>query len=129
MKRQIELKILNISESRIIKASHNTVVRYTEAGTTVAHLLSDRKDPGCVLRWPDIPTMPTIVWCAAGHLLFLLYTADVIRIAMGCGIQIHVYADDTQIYVSLRQIYVSCAASDRQPAATHLLACISEIES
>ena len=27
------------------------------------------------------------------------------------------------------QIYVSCAASDRQPAATRLLACVSEIES
>ena len=43
---------------------------------------------------------------------------DVIGIAMG----IHVYADDTQIYVS-------CAASDRQPVATRLLACVSEIES
>ena len=33
---------------------------------SVDHLLSDRKDPGCVLRWPDVSTMPTIVWCAAG---------------------------------------------------------------
>ena len=57
-----------------------------------------------------------------GPLLFVLYTADVIGIAMGRGIRIHVYADDTQIYVS-------CAASDRQPAATRLLACVSEIES
>ena len=32
----------------------------------MAHVLSDRKDPGCVLRWPDVPTMPTIEWCAAG---------------------------------------------------------------
>ena len=32
------------------------------------------------------------------------------------------YADDTQIYVS-------CAAFDRQPAVTRLLACVSEIES
>ena len=43
-------------------------------------------------------------------------------IAMGRGIRIHVYADDTQIYVR-------CAASDRQPAATRLLVCVSEIES
>ena len=57
-----------------------------------------------------------------GPFLFVLYTADVIGIAMGRGIRIHVYADDTQIYVS-------CAASDRQPAATRLLACVSEIES
>ena len=32
----------------------------------MAHLLPDRKDPGCVLRWPDVPTMPTIVWGATG---------------------------------------------------------------
>ena len=57
-----------------------------------------------------------------GPLLFVLYTADVIGIAMGRGIRIHVYADDTQIYVS-------CAASDRQPAVIRLLACVSEIES
>ena len=57
-----------------------------------------------------------------GPLLFVLYTADVIGTAMGRGIRIHVYADDTQIYVS-------CAASDRQPAAIRMLACVSEIES
>ena len=57
-----------------------------------------------------------------GPLLFVLYTADVIGIAMGRGIRIHAYADDTQIYIS-------CAASDRQPAATRPLACVSEIES
>ena len=33
-------------------------------------------------------------------LLFVLYTADVIGIALGRGIRIHVYADDTQIYVN-----------------------------
>ena len=36
------------------------------ANTSVAHLLPGRKDPGSVLRWSNIPTMPTIVWCAAG---------------------------------------------------------------
>ena len=57
-----------------------------------------------------------------GPLLFVLYTADAIGIAMGRGIRIHVYADDTQIYVS-------CAASDRQSAATRLLVWVSDIES
>ena len=46
-------------------ASIGDVVRCTGASTSVAHLFSDKKDPGCVLRWPDDPTMPTIVWCAA----------------------------------------------------------------
>ena len=57
-----------------------------------------------------------------GPLLFVLYPSAVTEIAMGRGIRIHVYADDTQIYDS-------CAASDRQLAATRLLDCVSEIES
>ena len=57
-----------------------------------------------------------------GSVLFTLYKADVIGIALGRGVRIHVHADDTQIYIS-------CVASDRQPAATRLLACVSEIES
>ena len=44
-------------------ASMADVVRCTGAGISVTHLLSDRKDSGCVLRWPDVPTMPTIVVC------------------------------------------------------------------
>ena len=67
--------------------------------------------------------MPTIVWFAAGFgPRTSPFCSLYIGIAMGRGIRIHVYADDTQIYVS-------CAASDRQPAATRLLAYVSEIES
>ena len=33
-------------------------------------------------------------------LLFILYTADVLSIAHGRGLNIHLYADDTQLYVS-----------------------------
>ena len=93
----------------------------------MAHLLPDRKDPGCVLRWPDVPTMPTIVWGAAG---FGPRTPPIHSLYGRChrnrpgtwSSNSRSYADDTQIYVS-------CAASDRQPAATRLLACVSEIES
>ena len=35
-----------------------------------------------------------------GPLLFILYTADVIRIAGSMGIRVHSYADDTQLYSS-----------------------------
>ena len=76
-----------------------------------------RTSPQCQLSC-DVPQGLVL-----GPLLFILYnTADVIEIALGRGIRIHIYADDTQIYVS-------CAPSDRQPAATRLLACVSKIES
>ena len=97
-------------------ASIGDVVRYREAGTSVAHLLPDRKDLGCVLRWPDIPTMP-IMGCHRVRSSDPSYSLSMRQmsseIALGRGVRIHVYADDTQIYVS-------CAASGRQPAATRL---------
>ena len=85
-------------------------------GRTQAVSYAGRTSPQCQLSC-EVPqgSIPR-------SLLFTLYTAYVIGITLRRGVRIHVYADDTQIYVS-------CAASDRQPAATRLLACISEIES
>jgi len=39
---------------------------------------------------------------------FLLYTADVTNIALRCGLNVHSYADDTQLYVHCDA--VNCAA-------------------
>ena len=85
-------------------------------GRTQAVSYAGRTSPQCRLSC-GVPQGSVL-----GPLLFVLYTADVVGFAMGRGIRIHLYADDTQIYVS-------CATSDRQPAATRLLACVSEIES
>ena len=85
-------------------------------GRTQAVSYAGRTSPQCRLSC-GVPQGSVL-----GPLLFVLYTADVIGIVLGRGVRIHVYVDDTQIYVS-------CAASDRQPAATRLLACVSDIES
>ena len=58
---------------------------------------------------------------ALGPLLFILYTADVLSIAHGRGLNVHSYADDTQLYVS-------CSAGDASSSSTQLLECIEEID-
>ena len=63
-------------------------------GRTQAVSYAGRTSPQCRLSC-GVPQGSVL-----GPLLFVLYTADVIGIAMGRGIRIHVYADDTQIYVS-----------------------------
>ena len=50
---------------------------------------------------------------ALGPLLFILYT-DVLSIAHGRGLNVHSYADDTQLYVS-------CSAGDASSSSTQLL--------
>ena len=57
-----------------------------------------------------------------GPLLFILYAADVSKIAEDHGVMMHAYADDTQTYVS-------CDAANQQEATTKLLSCIREIDS
>jgi len=55
-----------------------------------------------------------------GHLLFVLYWANVIQIAASRGVCIHAYADDLQTYAS-------CAATDQQTVERRLLSCIADI--
>ena len=52
---------------------------------------------------------------------FLLYTADVTNIALRCGLNVHSYADDTQLYVHCDA--VNCAAE-----AARLVACVEELD-
>jgi len=53
-------------------------------------------------------------------LLFVLYTADVIKIAASLGIRVHSYADDTQLYLHR-------PASNKQSAVDQLKNCIKQI--
>ena len=108
-------------------ASIGDVVWYTGVGTSVAHLLSDRKDPGCVLRWPDVSTMPTIVWCAAGFSPRTSPFCSLYR-RMSSELPWDVEYESTYMPTTPRSTSVA-PPRDRQPAATRLLACVSEIES
>ena len=42
------------------------------------------------------------MWCAAGPLQFIMYTADLVPVIESHGLSPHMYADDTQVYGSCR---------------------------
>ena len=67
-------------------------------GRTQANSYAGRTSPQCRL------SCGVLQGSVLGPLLFVLYTADVIGIAMRRGIRIHVYADDTEIYVSCARL-------------------------
>jgi len=56
-----------------------------------------------------------------GPLLFVMYAAEVMKIAQKHGVSIHAYADDLQTYVS-------CNAVDQQAAISQLLSCVEDID-
>ena len=60
-----------------------------------------------------------------GPILFIIYTIPLSRIAQRYGIQIHMYADDTQLYVS----YDVTDMEQRQEVIERLENCISDIQS
>jgi len=55
-----------------------------------------------------------------GPILFLLYTAELIDIIVECGLMVHAYADDTQVYVAMH-------TSDQATAMERLTNCIVKI--
>ena len=56
-----------------------------------------------------------------GPLLFILYTSNIVHIASIHGIFIHLYADDTQLYIKL-------CGKDIANAKSRLFACFSDIQ-
>ena len=80
------------------------------------------------VRCANSSTLPSLITCGVpqgsvlGPILFVLYVADLVRIAQKYDLQAHLYADDTQVYGSC------------WPAATQLLQqrvtqCVAEMTS
>ena len=44
-----------------------------------------------------------------GPVLFILYTDELVDIAQSLGLEIHIYADDTQLYIHVKPSNVSAA--------------------
>ena len=69
---------------------------------------------------------PSILTCGVpqgsvlGPILFLLYTADILRIVELHGLSPHLYADDTQIYGS-------CSPSDVVQCQQRVSSCIDDV--
>ena len=78
------------------------------------------------MRYASEAPEPTAVQCGVrqdsvlGPLLFLLYTADLLTLVKECGLLIHMYADDDQLYSS-------CRPEDVDKLTTLLLSCVERI--
>ena len=88
-----------------------------------ASYLSDRTQH---VRYASKSSEPTAVLYGVpqgsvlGPLLFLLYTADLLTLVKECGLLIHMYADDDQLYGS-------CRPEDVDKLTTLLLSCVAKI--
>ena len=55
-----------------------------------------------------------------GPILFILYISEIENIAKQFGFKIHIYADDTQLYISFKRTYIYDAISDIEHCLRHI---------
>jgi len=83
-------------------------------------VISDRQNAADCLQWSTICCAAGAVWGSVlGPLLYLLYTAELALVVTRHGLNLHQYADDTQ---------VSTSARDAEAAVVCLNACLVDIK-
>ena len=106
---------------------HRLEVSYRLSGTVLKWIASFVTDRTQAVAFDGNTSSPVKLICGVpqgsvlGPLLFVMYAAEVMRIAQSHGVCIHAYADDLQIYVS-------CKAVDQQAAASQIVSCVDEID-
>ena len=99
---------------------------YCLSGTVLNWLSSFVTDRTQAVAFDGNTSLPVKLICGVpqgsvlGPLLFVLYAADVLKIALSHGVQIHAYADDLQTYIS-------CKAVNQHAAVSQVLACVNDI--
>ena len=97
----------------IADAALNWFTSYLAGRTQHVRYSSACSDPTTVLY--GVPQGSVL-----GPLLFLLYTADLLTLVDECGLIIHMYADDDQLYGS-------CRPGDVDTLTTLLLSCVTKV--